>query len=232
MEHIPNHIVLYPDGNSRWSKQNNTSNLEGYQKGYQNLLDFCQWCKDRGVKTLTVFGFSTENWDRNQMVVDFLMKLFENKLVESLNKYNNTWADIGVRIRVIGQKERLPKKLQQAIKNMEEATKNNTKLSLNLAISYGGKWDILNAVKNIIKEGIEPDKITEKVFEDHLSTAGQPVPDFVIRTGGDKRLSNFALWQMAYSELYFCPKYWPAFTEQDLDEALADFAKRTRRFGK
>jgi undecaprenyl diphosphate synthase len=202
--------------------------LEGHKKGYENLLDFSNWCKNRGVKVLTAFGFSTENWNRTKEEVDYLMGLLEKCLIDNLDRYDRD----GVKVRVIGQRERLPKSLQEAIVKTEEATKNNSNLFLNLAISYGGKWDILNAVKNIIKEGTEPDKIDEKVFEDHLSTAGLPMPDFVIRAGGEMRMSNFVLWQAAYSELYFCPKYWPDFTEQDLDQALTKFDRRSRRFGK
>jgi len=152
----------------------------------------------------------------------------------NVEKYmkDERWQKYGVRLKVIGQKERLPKTLQKAIERAEEITKDNNQLQLNLAVSYGGKWDILNAVKNIVKEGIEADQIDEKVIESHLSTAGMPVPDFIIRAGGEMRLSNFVLWQAAYSELYFSQKLWPEFTEQDLDEALAEFDRRTRRFGK
>lgn len=232
MEHIPQripqHIVLFPDGNRRWAKAKGLISLEGHKQGYNNLLDFSEWCKNRGVKVLTAFGFSTENWNRSPEEVDYLMKLLENCLTDNLDKYNKE----GTRVRILGQKTRLPDSLKKAVNLVEEATKNNNKLFLNLAISYGGKWDILNAVKNIIKEGIEPDKIDEKVFEDHLSTAGLPNPDFIIRAGGEMRMSNFVLWQAAYSELYFSPKLWPDFTEQDLDEALSEFERRSRRFGK
>lgn len=226
---IPNHIVLFPDGNRRWAKQRGfASTLEGHKKGYENLLDFAEWCKKKGVKVLTAFGFSTENWNRSKEEVDYLMKLLEGCLRDNVERYKKEEC----RIRVIGQRDRLPKSLQEAIVETEEATKHNDKLFLNLAISYGGKWDILNAVKRIIKVGIDPDKIDEKLFENHLSTAGLPMPDFVIRAGGEMRMSNFVLWQAAYSELYFCPKYWPDFTEKDLDEALAEFDRRQRRFGK
>ena len=224
----PQHIVLFPDGNRRWAKQKGLQTLLGHKKGYENLLDFAEWCKNRGVKVLTAFGFSTENWNRTKEEVDYLMDLLEKCLSDNLDRYSRD----GVRVRVIGQKERLPKSLQSAIIKTEEATKNNSNLFLNLAISYGGKWDILNAVKNIVKEGIEPDKIDEALFESHLSTAGLPSPDLVIRAGGEMRLSNFVLWQAAYAELYFSPKLWPDFTEQDLDVALAEFDKRARRFGK
>lgn len=225
---IPQHIVLFPDGNRRWARQKDLHTLDGHKQGYNNLLDFAEWCKNRGVKTLTAFGFSTENWNRTKEEVDYLMKLLEGCLIDNLEKYNKN----NIKVKVIGQRERLPKSLQEAIKKTEEITKNNSNLFLNLAISYGGKWDILNAVKNIIKEGIEPDKIDEKLFEEHLSTAELPMPDFIIRAGGEMRMSNFVLWQAAYSELYFSPKLWPDFTEKDLDIALEEFDKRSRRFGK
>lgn len=225
---IPNHIVLFPDGNRRWAREKGLPTLDGHYKGYENLLDFSEWCKNRGVKVLTAFGFSTENWNRAPEEVDYLMKLLEKCLRDNLDSYNKN----GTCVRVIGQKERLPTSLQEAIKITEESTKNNSSLFLNLAISYGGKWDILNAVKKIIEKGIEADKIDENLFEGYLSTAGLPNPDLIIRAGGEMRLSNFVLWQAAYSELYFCPKYWPDFSEQDLDLALQEFDRRSRRFGK
>jgi len=228
MEHIPQHIVLFPDGNRRWAKQKGIASLEGHMQGYKNLLDFSEWCKNRGVKVLTAFGFSTENWNRSPDEVDYLMKLLEKCLVDNLEKYNKE----GTKVRVIGQRDRLPESLKEAIKTVEESTKNNSDLFLNLAISYGGRWDILQAVKKIIEEKIPADKIDEKLFETYLSTAELPTPDFIIRAGGEKRLSNFVLWQAAYSELYFSPKLWPDFTEQDLDEALKEFDNRHRRFGK
>ena len=180
------------------------------------------------MKALTAFGFSTENWNRTKEEVDYLMKLLESCLIDNLEKYNRD----GVKVRVIGQRERLPKSLQEAIIKTEDATKNNSSLFLNLAISYGGKWDILNAVKKIIEEKIPAEEVNEELLEKYLSTAGLPSPDFIIRAGGEMRMSNFVLWQAAYSELYFCPKFWPDFTEQDLDEALTEFDRRSRRFGK
>lgn len=225
---IPNHIVLFPDGNRRWAKQKGIASLEGHKQGYNNLLDFSEWCKKRGVKILTAFGFSTENWNRTKEEVNYLMKLLENCLIDNLDKYTKD----GVKVRIIGQKERLPESLQKAIMATEDTTANNSSLFLNLAISYGGKWDILQAIKKIVQEGTSADQIDEKLFEEHLSTAGLPAPDFIIRVGGEMRMSNFVLWQAAYSELYFSPKFWPDFTEQDLDQALGEFDRRTRRFGK
>lgn len=177
---------------------------------------------------LTAFGFSTENWNRNEIEVNYLMKLIEKGLLESLEKFKKD----EVKVKIIGQKERLPKSCQQAIKKIEKATENNKNLYLNLAMSYGGKWDILQAVKKIVEEKIPVENITEELFDNYLSTAGLPNPDFVVRPGGEVRLSNFVLWQMAYAELYFSPKLWPDFTEEDLDLALKEFNKRRRRFGK
>jgi len=231
---IPKHIVLFPDGNIRWAKKNGFPIFSGYKKGYENIINFCHWCRSRKVKVLTIFGFSSENWQRSGRVVRYLMSLIGNRLLFNLKKYvkSGELKKMGLRIRIIGDKEKLPKSMQKAIKNIEEITKNNSSLFLNLAISYGGKWDILNAVKNITKAGIPAEKIDEKLFESYLSTAGLPDPDLIIRAGGELRLSNFALWQLAYSELYFCPKFWPEFTEHDLDIALDEFDKRSRRFGK
>jgi undecaprenyl diphosphate synthase len=228
MEHIPQHIVLFPDGNRRWAKSKELTSLEGHMQGYKNLLNFSEWCKNRGVKVLTAFGFSTENWNRPPEEVSYLMKLLERCIIDNLDKYNKE----GTKVRIIGEKNRLPEFLKKAITKTEESTKNNSNLFLNLAISYGGKWDILNAVKKIVEEKIPVDKIDEKLFESYLSTADLPVPDFIIRAGGEKRMSNFLLWQSAYSELYFSPKLWPDFSEQDLDEALEEFDQRHRRFGK
>ncbi|MDP3883216.1 MAG: polyprenyl diphosphate synthase [Candidatus Staskawiczbacteria bacterium] len=231
---IPKHIVLFPDGNRRWARAKGLPTLEGHKKGYENLLDFAEWCKNKGVKTLTAFGFSTENWNRAEEEVGYLMKLLETGLIKNVEKYMNDkdWQKLGVQLKIIGQKERLPDSLQKAIERAEDITKDNKEMRLNLAISYGGKWDILNAIKKIIQDKIPENKIDEQLFESYLSTAGLPNPDFIIRAGGEMRMSNFVLWQAAYSELYFSPKPWPAFTEQDLDEALAEFDRRQRRFGK
>jgi undecaprenyl diphosphate synthase len=226
--HIPQHIVLFPDGNRRWAKEQKMPTLNGHKKGYENLLDFSEWCRNKGVKVLTAFGFSTENWNRSKEEVDYLMNLLENCLIDNLDRYIKN----GVMVKIIGQRERLPESLKMAIIKIEEATKNNSNLYLNLAISYGGKWDILNAVKKIVENNIPVEEIDETLFESYLSTAGLPSPDFIIRAGGEKRMSNFVLWQAAYSELYFCPKYWPAFTENDLNDALKEFDIRQRRFGK
>jgi len=230
---VPQHIVLFPDGNRRWAQEQGLDALEGHRVGYEKAVQLVDWCQKRGVKSLTVFGFSTENWNRTEREVSYLMRLLETGLMEQLKKYVEEKAkDRGVRIRVIGQKERLPESLQKVIAKVEETTKDNDKFLVTIAVSYGGRWDIVQAVQRIVKEGLAPEKITEETFSQYLATAGLLDPDLVIRAGGEQRFSNFLLWQSAYAELYFCHKYWPDFTEQDLDDAINEYQKRQRRFGK
>ena len=226
---IPKHLVLFPDGNRRWALKRGLPALKGHLAGRQNFERFLFQVKKRGIKVLTVFGFSSENWKRSKEEINFLMKLFEEGLSKegALGKLHKE----GVRIKVIGQKERLPKSLQKIIKRIENLTKNNKKYHINLAVSFGGRWDILQAVKKIIKKQIKTERITENLINKYLTTGGLPEPDLVIRAGGEKRLSNFLLWQSAYAELYFSNKLWPDFSEKDLDKALQDFSKRERRFG-
>lgn len=224
---IPQHIVLFPDGNRRWAKNRGINSFLGHQQGYHNLIDFTEWCKNKGVKIITAFGFSTENWKRSKEEVNYLMRLLEQGLSESLERFKKE----GVCVKIIGQKDRLPKSLKHTIEVVEKETAGNKNLHLNLAISYGGKWDIINAVKKIINDKVSSENINETLIETYLSTAGLPNPDLIIRAGGQMRLSNFLLWQAAYAELYFSPKMWPDFSEQDLDLAIAEFDSRVRRFG-
>lgn len=233
MNNVPKHVVLFPDGNRRWAKQRRLPTIKGHQEGYRNLIKFCQWCKNRGVKTLTAFGFSTENWKRPTREVNYLMKLLEHNLSKIISKSQNQkhFQKEGIKIRVIGQKERLPESLQKTIERVEDSTKNHSEINLNLAVSYGGRWDILQAFKKIFNEKTPLENITEDLVNNYLTTAELPVPDLIIRAGGEKRLSNFLLWQAAYSELYFSDKLWPDFTERDLEGALEEYALRQRRFG-
>jgi undecaprenyl diphosphate synthase len=228
MMNIPQHIVLFPDGNRRWAKSKGLDKFLGHQQGYRNLIDFSILCNKKGVKVLTAFGFSTENWKRSSEEVTYLMQLLEQGLDDSQERFMRE----NIRVQIIGQKEKLPVSLQKTIQNVETSTKKNVGMCLNLAISYGGKWDIVNAVKNMMKEGIASEQVTEEIFEKYLSTAGQVLPDLVIRAGGEQRLSNFVLWQAAYAELYFSSKMWPDFQEQDLELAFQEFDNRSRRFGK
>jgi len=229
---VPQHIVLFPDGNRRWAKERGMDTLQGHKVGYEKLVSLVDWCQARGVKALTAFGFSTENWNRTEREVSYLMRLLETGLLEHLKKYGTRKAkERGIRVLVIGQKERLPESLQKVIAEVEETTRDSDKFFLTLGISYGGRWDIVQAAQKIMAEGMNPSNLTEEMFSEYLSTAGLPNPDLVIRAGGEQRFSNFLLWQSAYAELYFYPKYWPEFTEQDLDEAIAEYQKRQRRFG-
>jgi len=229
MKNIPNHVVLFPDGNRRWAKKRGLPGLKGHQKGHEKFKDFLSWCQKRGVKIITVFGFSTENWKRSKKEVNYLMRLFLNglKKKKEIDKFQKS----GVKVKIIGQKKKLPKPLQKVISSVEKLTSQNKNFQLNLAVSYGGRWDILQAVKKIVQQKIPSGKITEDLLNSFLSTAGLPAPDLVIRAGGERRFSNFLLWQAAYSELYFSPKLWPDFTEKDLDKALKDYNQRQRRFG-
>ena len=230
----PKHVVILPDGNRRWARERGLDTVEGHKAGYKKLIDLCRWARDRGVKAVTAFGFSTENWNRPKREIQYLMNLLETGLRENFSEESKKAKakELGIRVRIIGQKGRLPQSLQKIIGEVEEYTKANTKLYLNLAISYGGRWDIVQAAKKIIGEGIRPEELTEELFNEHLTTGDLPDPDLFIRTGGEQRLSNLVIWQAAYTELYFCPKYWPDFSEEDFDNALAEYARRQRRFGR
>lgn len=225
---IPQHIVLFPDGNRRWAKREGISIASGYKEGQKNFKRFLNYCAKKGVKIITVFGFSTENWDRPKQEINYLMKFFEEYLNDGLKEFQKN----KIRVKIIGQKEKLPTSLQKVINKIENSTKDNKDFHLNLAVSYGGRWDIVQAVQKIIEEKIYSKEITEELINQYLSTAGLPEPDLIIRAGGEKRFSNFVLWQGAYSELFFSDKLWPDFNEKDLDKALNEYSSRQRRFGK
>jgi undecaprenyl diphosphate synthase len=226
---IPFHLGIIMDGNRRWARKKGLPVLEGHRKGAERLKETGTAILERGIKILTVYAFSTENWRRNKIEVNCLIQL----LKQFLNKKNVEYLNQkGIKLNLIGQKEKLPKKLQQRIKEVEKITKKNEKAILNLAVSYGGRPEIIQAIKKIINEKISSNKINEDLINENLWTKGLPYPDLIIRTSGIKRLSNFLTWQSAYSELYFTEKFWPDFTEKELDKALTDFAFRQRRFGK
>lgn len=225
MSNIPHHLGVILDGNRRWAQENGLPVFEGHRRGAEKVKELINWSKERGVKILTLFIFSSENWKRSPKEVSFLMNLLKRILNQ---KYIQKVHQERMKMKVIGQRERLPKSLQKRIKEIEELTKNNKKMVLNFALSYGGRAEIVEAIKNIIKKKISPEKITEEIISENLWTSDL---DLLIRTGKEQRISNFLIWQSAYSELHFCQKYWPAFTEKDLDDALADYAQRQRRFG-
>ncbi len=226
MKKIPYHLGIIVDGNRRWARERGLPAFEGHRQGLEKVKKAVVWVKNRGIKILTLFVFSTENWKRSKTEVDFLMRLlgqaFNKKNIQSIHRE-------GIKIRIIGQRERLPKNLQKTIKDIEELTENNKGMVLNFALSYGGRAEITEAIKKLIGKKISSEKITEDVISQNLWTSDL---DLIIRTGKEQRISNFLIWQAAYSELYFCKKYWPAFMEKDLDEALADYARCQRRFGK
>ena len=226
---IPQHIVFFPDGNRRWAREKGLPVFEGYKEGRKNFWRVLSHCKNRGIKVVTTFGFSTENWNRPKGEIEFLMGFLEETL--SAKQYLKEFQTEKICIRVIGQIEKLPPPLQNAILNAERLTAENKELHLNLGVSYGGRWDIVQAVRRVTKEGIAPEEVTEELIGSYLTTAGLPEPDLVIRAGGEKRFSNFLLWQSAYAELYFSDTYWPDFSAEDLDQALAEYARRQRRFG-
>jgi len=221
---IPNHLGIILDGNRRWAEERGLPYFEGHKKGLETLKKVINYCKEKGIKILTLFVFSTENWKRKQQEVNYLMRLAKRAIsnhFQHLHKNN-------IKVRVIGQKEKLPKSLQKEITRIEEQTKDNKEMTVNFAISYGGRAEIVTAVKKIIEKKIPPQRITEKTLGENLWTSDV---DLIIRTGKEQRISNFLIWQAAYSELYFYKKYWPDFTEKDLDLALLDYGRRQRRFG-
>ena len=221
---IPYHLGIILDGNRRWARERGLPTFEGHRRGLKKIKKLIKWCKEKGIKILTLFVFSTENWKRPKKEINYLMKLAKKGIIENLKEINKE----GIKIRIIGQRERLPKTLQEEIKKAEELTRNNKEMILNFALSYGGRAEIVEAIKSIIKKKIPPKKITEDVISQNLWATDL---DLIIRTGKEKRLSNFLIWQAAYSELYFIKKYWPDFTKKDLEKALSDFSRRQRRFG-
>ncbi|PIQ06343.1 MAG: di-trans,poly-cis-decaprenylcistransferase [Candidatus Nealsonbacteria bacterium CG18_big_fil_WC_8_21_14_2_50_37_10] len=226
MRKIPHHLGIIIDGNRRWAKERGLPALEGHRRGLERLKELIDWSKERGIKVLTLFVFSTENWKRSKVEVNYLIRLFGQALSKkNIQKIHQE----GIKIRVIGQRERLPGSLQKTIKDVEELTKSNKGMVLNFALSYGGRAEIVEAIKNVIKKKIPLEKITEDMISQNLWTSDV---DLIIRTGKEQRISNFLIWQAAYSELYFCPKYWPEFSEKDLDRALQQYACCQRRFGK
>lgn len=226
---IPQHLGIIIDGNRRWAKKRNLPTFWGHKKGLDNLKKIAKYAFKRGVKYLTIFAFSTENWKRDKKEVNYLMNLLKNAFSK---KYIDEMMKNQVRVNFIGQTKRLPKEVQKKIKEVEKITKSNKKHIFNIAISYGGRADIVEATRKIINKDIESKDLNEETFSRFLWTKGMPDPDLVIRTGGEKRISNFLIWQMAYSELYFSQKFWPDFGEDDLDKAFLDYSRRQRRFGK
>ena len=231
-ERLPEHIAIIMDGNGRWAKEQGKMRVFGHQRGVDTVHTITEACAEIGVKYLTLYAFSTENWNRSSFEFDALMTLLTN----ALKKEFKTLMDNNIRLNAIGDLKRLPKSQYDALMDAIKNTKNNTRMTLTLCLSYSGRWEITKAVKEIaskVKEGlINPEQIDESLISNNLATAGMPDPDLLIRTSGEERISNYLLWQLAYSELYFTKKYWPDFAEEDLYEAIIDYQNRERRFGK
>ena len=215
------------DGNGRWAEQRGLPRLNGHRAGVKNMRSLIEYLNEYQVKYVTLYGFSTENWNRPEDEVKGLFHILE----EAIDKETRELHKIGVRLHHLGRLEELPPELQLAISRAIELTKNNTGMTLSFAFNYGGRIEILDAVRHLIAEGIPPQSIDEKLFNSYLYTTGLPDVDLVIRTGGELRISNFLIWQAAYSEYYFTKVLWPDFGKKDIDKALLSYSQRQRRFG-
>ncbi|WP_296397611.1 isoprenyl transferase [Acidaminococcus timonensis] len=230
-ELVPQHVAIIMDGNGRWARAQGKPRTFGHAAGARTLRRIVKFADKLGIKALSVYAFSTENWKRPITEVHFIMDLLVEYLTKELEEFNQ----YNVRIRFMGAREGLPDIVQEKMDHALEVTKNNTGIILNIAINYGGQRELVGAMKEIaalVKKGqLQPEDINEKTIEEHLYTRGLPAPDLLIRTGGDLRVSNFMLWQIAYSEFWTTPVYWPDFSEELLAEAVLSYEKRDRRFG-
>jgi len=223
---IPTHVGLIMDGNRRWAKENNLTSLDGHLKGYGALKNVVDWFFARGVKTLSFFAFSTENWKRSEEEVGYLMKLIKKAIIEELCKLGK-----GYRIVVSGRINELPDDLPKLCREVMEKTKDNTNGTINVCLNYGGRAEIIDAAKKMIDAGLKPGEITEENFSKYLYHPDLPELDLIVRTSGEQHLSGFLLWESAYSEIIFLKKYWPDFSEQDVEDVLTEYNIRSRRFG-
>ena len=225
---IPAHVAIIMDGNGRWAEQRKLPRLAGHRAGTENIRRVIEEFASFGVKHLTLYAFSTENWERPDEEVRGLMNILE----DVIHRETKALHEQGVRLLHLGTLDRLSPGLQNAVCQAIELTKDNRKITLNVAFNYGGRAEILGAVRRIVQEGIPPQEIDEATFSSYLNTAGMPDPDLIIRTAGELRLSNFLLWQSAYSEYYRTPAFWPDFDQEELRVALVAYSQRQRRFGR
>ena len=228
---LPQHIAIIMDGNGRWAKKRGLPRTAGHKAGIEVVKKTIEICNEAGIKILTVYAFSTENWKRPKKEIKFLMHYLKDFLVKYRDRLNKN----NIRLNAIGQTERLPASVRKELDKTIRLTKNNQGLRFNLALSYGGRTEIIEAIKRLIKEfqdkKYNPEQIKEDLFARYLYTKDLPDPDLLIRTGGEVRISNFLLWQISYTEMYFTDKFWPDFEKQDLMQAIAEYDRRTRRFG-
>lgn len=225
---IPQHIAIIMDGNGRWAQSQGLPRLAGHRAGTENLRNILEACVEFGVKYLTIYAFSTENWSRPESEVKGLMHIFNSVFARELKNLHEN----GVQLRHIGEIDRIDPVLQKKMRDGIELTKNNTKLILNIAFNYGGRDEILSAIQKIIQDKIKPEEVDSKLVDQYLFTADSPDPDLIIRTSGELRTSNFLIWQAAYAEWYFTPTYWPDFGKEELRKAIFDYSDRERRFGR
>lgn len=226
---IPRHIAIIMDGNGRWAKQRYMPRVAGHQRGVEALREVVKACRELGVGYLTVFAFSSENWRRPAEEVSFLMSLFLIMLEREVAKLHEN----SIRLKIIGDRSRFDDKLKQTMREAEQLTANNTALTLTIAANYGGRWDVMQAVKSMLRDHPQlAQTFSEEDLQPYLSMSDAPEPDLFIRTGGEQRISNFMLWQLAYTELYFTDILWPAFGRKELETAIASYQQRERRFGR
>jgi undecaprenyl diphosphate synthase len=224
---VPCHVALVMDGNGRWARKRFMPRFFGHKQGVDALVRAVNGFADRGVQFLTVFAFSSENWKRPNEEVTGLMSL----VLVAVSKYLDKLAADGVRIRIVGDRSAVSDKLRRAWEQAEHLTRNNTRITLSVAFNYGGRWDVLQACREALAQGLKPDELTEAWLSQRMALSFAPDPDLFIRTGGEMRISNFLLWQVAYSEMFFTDCLWPDFGDAEIDAALAAFANRDRRFG-
>lgn len=224
---LPQHIGIILDGNRRWAKDHNLPSFEGHRRGFENIKTVAGHAFDRGIKVLTVFAFSTENWKRSQAEVAYLMGLFK-MVAENELKF---LSEKNIALKISGDIYTLNKDLQASLNKALKETAQNKNGIFNICLNYGGREEIVQALKKIVQQGIKPEAINQELIQNNLYTSDLPDPDLIIRTSGEQRLSGFLTWQSIYSELYFVEKHWPDFSKDDLDQALAVYAQRSRRFG-
>ena len=224
---VPRHVAIVMDGNGRWAKKRRMPRLFGHKQGVDALVRTVDACADRGIEYLTVFAFSSENWKRPSEEVSSLMGL----VLVAVSKYLAKLAGDGVRVRIVGDRTQVSEKLRQAWQDAEDSTRHNTRIQLSVAFNYGGRWDIVQACRQAMVAGVAADELDERTLNSYMALSYAPDPDLFIRTGGELRISNFLLWQAAYSELVFTECLWPEFGTEELDAALAQYARRERRFG-
>lgn len=225
---VPRHIAIIMDGNGRWATKRFMPRVAGHGKGVETVRTIVEACVRRGVEYLTLFAFSSENWRRPADEVSLLMRLFVTALEREVAKMHAN----DIRLKVVGDLSRFDPKLQELIANAQRRTANNTRLTVTVCANYGGRWDIMQAVKKMIVANPDVSDFSEEQLASHLSMAYAPEPDLFIRTGGEERISNFLLWQLAYTEFYFTDTYWPDFDAEELDKAIASYQERERRFGR